>query len=255
MCSINHDLKTVFIHVHKTGGTYLSYMLHKYYGFKNYYLRRPDHEKFCALKNQANKSKKYINYENRIHGVYVYYKTSAELNRKMGMNQQKWENYYKFCFIRNPYDKIVSAWFHINRFNIPFKNFLNLGNTCNDVEYMHMFMPQVRNIINEKGHINMNYIGHFENLENDFRAILGQIGIKNIIHETDKKMNVRNHLHYTEYYDQETLDKVNFILREDFANLDYPKILNINLLKKISSLNTEELNNVEKNEIEENNSI
>ena len=59
MCSINHDLKTVFIHVHKTGGTYLSYMLHKYYGFKNYYLRRPDHEKFCG----KNKSKKYINYE------------------------------------------------------------------------------------------------------------------------------------------------------------------------------------------------
>ena len=238
MCSINHDLKTVFIHVHKTGGTYLSYMLHKYYGFKNYYLRRPDHEKFCG----KSKSKKYINYENRVHGVLVYYKTSPDLNRKMGMNLQKWDSYFKFCFIRNPYDKIVSAWYHVNRFNIPFKNFLNLGNTCNDVEYMHMFMPQARNIINERGKITFNFIGHFESLEEDFRQILGLIGVKNIIHEITKKMNVRDHLHYTEYYeDQETLDKVNYILREDFNYLDYPIILNINeLKKKISLLNTEE---------------
>ena len=130
MCSINHDLKAVFIHVHKTGGTYISYMLHKYYGFKNYYLRRPDHDNFCFNKI---KKTKFINYENRVHGVLVYFKTSPHLNKKMNMTPQKWDSYYKFCFIRNPYDKIVSAWNHINRFNIPFKNYLRLINICNDV--------------------------------------------------------------------------------------------------------------------------
>ena len=58
MCSVNHDLKAIFIHVHKTGGTYLSYMLHKYYGFKNYYLHRPDHDQFCR---NTKKTTKYIN--------------------------------------------------------------------------------------------------------------------------------------------------------------------------------------------------
>jgi hypothetical protein len=52
MCSINHDMKAIFIHVHKTGGTYISYMLHKYYGFKNYYLHRPDHDIFCFNKKK-----------------------------------------------------------------------------------------------------------------------------------------------------------------------------------------------------------
>lgn len=196
-------------------------MLHKYYGFKNYYLHRPDHDKFCFNKK---KTTKYINYENRIHGVLMYYKTSPYINKKMGMTPQKWDNYYKFCFIRNPYDKIVSAWYHVNRFNIPFPNFLNLKDVCNDVEYMHMFMPQVRNIINEKGQININFIGHFENLEHDFQLVLKNIGVKNIIHESEKKMNKRNHSHYSEYYDQETLDKVNILLKEDFDNLDYIKI-------------------------------
>jgi len=228
MCSVNHDLKAIFIHVHKTGGTYISYMLHKYYGFKNYYLRRPDHDTFCF---NNKKNKKYINYENRVHGVLMYYKTSPFINKKMNMNHIKWKSYYKFCFIRNPYDKIISAWNHINRYNIPFSNYLNLINICNDVEYMHMFMPQVRNIIDEKGKININFIGKFENLENDFQTILKICGIINFIHDVSKSMNKREHLKFNEYYDQITLDKVNNLLKEDFKNLDYPLIENIADLK------------------------
>jgi hypothetical protein len=229
MCSINHDLKAIFIHVHKTGGTYISYMLHKYYGFKNYYLHRPDHDKFCFNKKKTNK---YINYENRIHGVLAYYKTSPYINKKMKMTPQKWDSYYKFSFIRNPYDKIVSAWYHVNRYNIPFSNFLNLKDICNDVEYMHTFMPQVRNIINEKGKISINFIGHFENLEDDFQIILKNIGVKAIIHDVEKKMNKRGHNPFYEYYDQETLDKVNILLKEDFEKLDYEIITEINNFHK-----------------------
>ena len=221
MCSINHDLKAVFIHVHKTGGTYLSYMLHKYYGFKNYYIRRPDHDKFCFNKK---KTTKFINYENRVHGVLMYYKTSPHINKKMGMTPQKWDTYYNFAFSRNPYDKIISAWNHVNRFKIPFSNYLRLQNVCNDVEFMHVFMPQVRNIINEKGKINLQFIGKFENLEEDFCTILKNIGIKNIIHDSEKKMNVRPHEEFVNYYEnQEILDKVNHLFNEDFQHLDYKK--------------------------------
>jgi hypothetical protein len=225
MCSINHDLKAIFIHNHKSGGTYISYMLHKYYGFKNYYLRRPDHDIFCLNKK---KTTKYINYENRIHGVLVYYMTSPQLNKKMNMTFHKWATYYKFAFIRNPYDKLISAWYHINRYNIPFKNYLNLSNTCNDVEYMHMFLPQIRNIIDTKGKININYIGKFETLEEDFQIILKNIGIKKIVHEVDKKLNKRNHKPFYEYYDQEALTKANLILTEDFKYLHFKKFDKIN---------------------------
>ena len=242
MCSINHDLKAVFIHVHKTGGTYISYMLHKYYGFKNYYLRRPDHDKFCMNKKKTNK---YLNYENRIHGVLTYYKTSGYINKKMNMTPQKWDSYYKFCFIRNPYDKIVSAWNHVNRFNIPFQNYMKLKNTCNDVEYMHIFLPQVRNIINERGIININYIGKFENLEEDFQTILRNIGIKNIVHDVKKEMNKREHKNFNEYYDQNTLNLVNIILKEDFNMLDYKKIDDIDIFNQKFS------NNPLKNDIDE----
>lgn len=220
MCSINHDLKAVYVHIHKTGGTAISMILNKHYGFKNYYLHRPDHHTFCFQKT----FKKYINYENRFHGVITYYKTSSHLNRKMNMTPHKWNTYFKFCFIRNPYDKIVSAWNHVNRFQIPFKNYLALEKTVNDVEYMHMFMPQYRSMINEKAKEYIDYIGKFENLEDDFLIILKKLGITNFTHDLSKKVNARDHNPFYEYYqDQETLDQVNHLLKEDFEHLSYTK--------------------------------
>ena len=83
-------------------------------------------------------------------------------------------------------------------------------------------------MINEKAHKYIDYIGKFENLEEEFQIILKKIGIQKILHDPSKKLNVRFHKKFHEYYeDQETLDKVNFFLKEDFNNLDYNKIENI----------------------------
>jgi hypothetical protein len=38
-----------------------------------------------------------------------------------------------------------------------------------------MFLPQVRNIIDINKKININYVGRFENLEEDFQIILKNI--------------------------------------------------------------------------------
>jgi hypothetical protein len=37
MCSINHDLKAIFIHIPKTGEFYTHNILEKYYNFKTIY--------------------------------------------------------------------------------------------------------------------------------------------------------------------------------------------------------------------------
>ena len=79
MCSINHEKKAIFIHIPKTAGSYLAEVLQKNYGFKNYYLQRPDHKQFCFQKYIDN-SVKY--HENKIHGTIVYYKTSKYLKTK-----------------------------------------------------------------------------------------------------------------------------------------------------------------------------
>jgi len=222
MCSINHNKKAIFIHIPKNGGSYISEILNKYYGFKNYYLRRPDHKNFCL-----GIDKSVGNHENKIHGTLIYYKTSSHINKIMNMDKDKWESYFIFTFIRNPYDRIISGWNYVNKYNIPFNNYLNLNFKANSFDYWHVFMTQSRHLIDLNGKININYIGKFESLENDLNIILNKIGFKNI-HKPFKKNN-KTHKDYKTYYNEEILQKVNNLLKEDF-NLDYIMINNTNEL-------------------------
>jgi hypothetical protein len=223
MCSINHDKKAIFIHIPKNGGTYIADILSKNYGFKNYYLQRPDHLLLCKYWDKSVKT-----HENKLIGTLLYYKTSKNLNKIMNMNEYKWKTYYIFAFVRNPYDRIVSGWNYINKYNINFHSFLKFGYKTNCWDYWHVFMSQYEHIKDFNGKINLNYIGKVETLEEDLKLILNNIGIKNIIHKPYKK-NTKEHMNYKNYYiNNEILEMVNFYIKNDLENLNFTKINNIN---------------------------
>lgn len=222
MCSINHDKKAIFIHIPKNGGSYIADILSKYYGFKNYYLQRPDHSFFCLGKDIS-----VDKHENKIHGTLIYYKTSSYINKIMNMDEYKWNNYFIFSFIRNPYDRIISGWNYCNRNKISFNNYIYLKNKVNAYDYWHVFMSQTRHLIGNNGKININYIGKFEKLEEDLKIVLNKIGIFNINHTPFKK-NSKKHNNYKFYYNNEILNDVNILLKEDFKNFDYNIINDIN---------------------------
>lgn len=236
MCSINHEKKSIFIHIPKTAGMYLRYTLDKYYGFKTYLFLRPDHIEYCKTKISENIKPRKINqlyFGNKIHGIINYYKTSNYLSNLMNMDDEKWDTYYKFCFVRNPYDRIISGWNYLNENyhrKILFDTFIFLDNISED-EYFHTFLPQYKHMINEKYELYINYIGHFENLEEDFKNILLNIGFheKEIIHDKDKTINKRKRKKIYEIItNQNILNKVNEICNDDFEKLNYKKIDVIN---------------------------
>ena len=68
-----------------------------------------------------------------------------------------------------------------------------------------MLSEQVDWITDETKTINMNFIGRFENLQNDFNLVCDKIGISR---QQLPHTNKTNHKHYTEYYDDETREIV-----------------------------------------------
>lgn len=238
MIYINHDIKAVFIHIPKTGGTYIGPTLEKYYGFKSYLAllqhKRPDHNRFCKVnlfRKVLTGNSIYDNsFFNKVVGLLTYCKTSNYLNEEMNMDAEKWKTYTKFCFIRNPYDRALSGWKHFNivlNMNISFFDYINkfdIINSVTDIEYGHIFMSQKRHIQNEDSECGVDIIGRFEYLEQDLRHILINLGFDKIVHPI-KKLNVSNELGAEDIIlESKAVRKLNELFFDDLEMFHYQKI-------------------------------
>jgi len=239
MIYINHDKKAIFIHIPKNGGSYIGPTLVKYYGFTSYLdliaYRRPDHDSICKTSNfrkiLTGNSVYDNSHFNKVVGLLIYCKTSEYFNNKMNMDEEKWNTYTKFCFIRNPYSRIISGWKHFNIIfnrNINIYDYLNNDhiNNITDIEYGHTIMSQKRQIQDINGLCGVNLIGRFEHLEDDFRIILNQIGFKNTIHPI-KKVNVSNNTNTDDVIlEGKIIKKINELFFDDFEVFHY-RMINI----------------------------
>ena len=240
MIYINHDKKTIFLHIPKNGGSYIGPTLVRYYGFTSYLdliaYRRPDHDLVCKTRYLRKVSTGNSLYDNslfnKVIGLLIYCKTSEYFNSKMDMNKEKWNTYTKFCFIRNPYSRIISGWKHFNTVlnrNINIYDYLNIKdhiNNISDIEYGHTFMSQKTHILDINGLCGVDIIGRFEHLEDDFRTILNEIGFKNIIHPIEK-VNVSNNTNTDDILlDGKTIKKINELFFDDFEMFHY-RMINI----------------------------
>lgn len=218
MCSINHDLKAIYLHIPKTGGSYISSILSQYYGFKNYYLKRPDHNQFTKIvDNSVDK------HENKIFGTYLYYSSSPHLNKIMNMNPQKWKNYKIFSFVREPYQKLLSGFHYIQQKNhyknIDFKTFCLNYNKINCWSYWHCFMPQISHLINEKNENVCFMIGKQEFMEKDLKIILETFGLTIIHTPFIKNKSIKNKNNKIDHQFIKNIIKP--LLIHDYHHFDY----------------------------------
>ena len=250
MCSINHELKAIYFHIPKNGGLYIQTILEKYYGFKTIYFTSEKHNDFIPISHNN-----VINVDNLINGfikirrngIYKYYETSEKHNKLSDMDEDKWKNYYKFTFTRNPYTKLLSAFnYLILDDNTTIEKFIDDKDTYNNYIFTHSFITQYEHMLNKENNINFDFIGKFENLNEDLVNVLFKIGITKIKHgdiilnnfkineniSTNKK--TINHLTDT------IISKINNLFNIDFKTFNYPIISSKNEL--MQNITFEELN-------------
>jgi hypothetical protein len=147
----------------------------------------------------------------------------------LDMNEEKWNSYTKFCFIRNPYDRAYSGWKHmnivLNKTSIFYDYISQNKYNVSDIEYAHVFMNQKTHIQDENGNCGINIIGKFETLEDDFKKILKHLGYTRFLHR-EKKVNVSN-IEESDVLklDIKTIRRLNEICNEDLDTFHYKKLI------------------------------
>jgi hypothetical protein len=254
MCSVNHDLKVIYIHIPKNGGLYVEHILKKYYGFEYDYNIMLDNFGFVYEDELF-----YLPHYNR--GVLKYYINSKIINDKLKLTKEMWNKYTKFTFVRNPYTKIISSYEYLkilyknnhykneNYESIQFPSFsefiknqkygIEQSLYKNNIElycyhYYHTFIKQYEHLLNNDNKINIDYIGNFENLNEELINILSKIGVKNPIKHFNEvnnntKINETKKNDISQYIiDNDLLTFINEYYNNDFELFGYKKYSNIN---------------------------
>ena len=188
---INHDQKFVFIHVQKNAGISIEHTIKKHFPTTKVWHGR--------------------------HG-----RASDGIN-EIGI--EKWDQYYSFAFVRNPWDRMVSWYSMIQsaKKNLPFykkwtkspfeselwnyainnsNDFESFLENCTDVIfdlgcYKSFAFNQMDYLTDEYGNIVVDYIGRFEDIDSEILTILHTIGIKDFVFPQKNKS---QHQHYRTYY-------------------------------------------------------
>lgn len=147
----------------------------------------------------------------------------------------EFKNYFKFTIVRNPYDRLVSAFFFMKKGGINendkswanrkfsryenFDSFVKGWVNRRNVDRALHFRPQSKFICLGRGHHALNYIGYFENLEADFALIARKLQLNATLIETNR--NSSREKDYRQYYTEETKAIVADVYTDDFKLLGY----------------------------------
>jgi hypothetical protein len=182
--------------------------------------------------------------------------------------EEEFDNYFSFCFVRNPWDRLVSIHAAQNNKDAYRRNELNLGLT--EEQYLERVMgidafsgflelvlsqlknstpkwyykkitgiyafgrklefsfgnhlvPQNLYAFDKTRNKKVSFIGRYENLENDFKVVVNELGLEKdiVLPHLNSQNSRRKGRHYTEFYTKETRDLIAEIYAEDIKMFGY----------------------------------
>ncbi|MEZ9421680.1 sulfotransferase family 2 domain-containing protein [Vibrio breoganii] len=153
-------------------------------------------------------------------------------------NPYLYERYFKFCFVRNPYERLVSAYTYLSAggngkddlyfkelFREKYPSFEDFVLYFLDSSVIHehkLFKPQYLYVCNIKKELMVDYVGKLENIDKDIIVIKKRLGISTdlIKANTSPKQDSSNY-----YTNKKVSDKVFELYKHDFSVFEYEKLL------------------------------
>jgi hypothetical protein len=189
---ISHKHKIIFVHIPKTAGSSINSFFHPNVKF---HFKISDYDRlfgWCPKRR-----------------IHMQHATSKQLLETELISEEVWNSYYKFSFIRNPWDRAYSDFLWIKNFakvRGSFEEYLNCkgkfksiltDNSNNSYLGDHVLKQSV--FFNLKGKYALDFVGRFEFFSEDIKKILNEVNITEHfnmnLNKSKKKYN-----HYSKFY-------------------------------------------------------
>jgi hypothetical protein len=209
---ISHQHKCIFVQVPKTGSTSIRAILGKpIRPHLNLWEIKTLMESYWSARGGR---------KNRILEC-LYPLLSRERRKEIG--QQQFDSYFKFGFVRNPWDRVVSLYERKEalelRTKMSFEQFVDWiqysSSTC---VHSSPHRYQLDWFVDPNGKILADFIGRFERLEEDWAFVAGKLGISAMLPHSRANLRAR---HYTEYYTERTRRLIGEKFKIDIETFDY----------------------------------
>jgi hypothetical protein len=113
--------------------------------------------------------------ERYYHPTVGYYEHMPAWRVKAYVGDDIWRRYYKFAFVRNPWDRQLSFYYYKTRNEQPRRSFESF------MRSKRRAFVESREIYTVDGAIAVDFLGHYETLEAHFKKALSDIGLDPVL--------------------------------------------------------------------------
>jgi hypothetical protein len=223
---VSHKHKFIFLKTHKTGGTSLQIALSSHCGAEDIISRlHPDDTKDLIRANgkgEQNTTVPFKYYNKRDWFQFILRGRKQHYSEHIGVNYLKrwiekdvWDTYYKFCFERNPFEKVLSYYYWRAR-----------GSNITLEEFMAENLPQLSDmeIYTNKGTVIVDDIFQYENIDYAISQLENRFGFSIPIKSIKAKTGYRkDRKPYNEVFTNKQLTKIATAFKFEINNL-YPEL-------------------------------
>ncbi len=157
---------------------------------------------------------------------------------KKFVGKKVWNSYFKFVFVRNPYEWVVSRWSYNHRKNINIVKKMQQGGSWPQQEfekwisrfYKSYYLKHINSgIIKPGGWMSsyvfnsfenqvVDFVGRFENLNKDFVTVCKKLGISAKLGHVHA---IKRNNHYSKYYTKTAIEIATEMFNDDLRLLNY----------------------------------